>query len=234
MKKRFSKSVCQITLLVSIYKMSQDVESQVLANVEANFFAIQLDKSTDITGKAQLLAFNRSVCNGDIIEQFLFCKPLPETSKGQDILDVVNSYFNSHDLSWKSCISICMGGAPSMLGSLKGFVTLAKQKNPGIVFTHCFLHREALISKSVVPELQKLLDETIKMVNYVKNKPLQSRLFSALCSAMEAAHTQLLLHTEVRWLSGGPVLSRFYELREELIIFFTFEESRSGAIKLLS
>jgi hypothetical protein len=33
--------------------MSQDAESQVTANIkEANFFAIQLDESTDITGKA--------------------------------------------------------------------------------------------------------------------------------------------------------------------------------------
>jgi hypothetical protein len=43
-----------------------------------------------------------------------------------------------------------------MSGSLKGFVTLAKQKNPAIVFTHSFLHREALISKTVVPEVQNV------------------------------------------------------------------------------
>jgi hypothetical protein len=46
--------------------MSQDVDSQVIANIkEADFFTIWLDKSTDITGKAQLLAFSRFVCNGD-------------------------------------------------------------------------------------------------------------------------------------------------------------------------
>jgi hypothetical protein len=71
----------------------------VIANTnEADFFAIQLDKSTDITGKAQLLAFSRFVFNGDITEQFLFCKPLPEATKGQNILDAVDSYFSSHDL----------------------------------------------------------------------------------------------------------------------------------------
>jgi hypothetical protein len=69
-------------------------------------------------------------------------------------------------------------------GSLKGFVTLAKQNNPGIVFMYPFLHSEVLISKSVVPEIQKILDETIKMANHIKSRPLQSRLFSALCSVM--------------------------------------------------
>jgi hypothetical protein len=95
--------------------MSQDIESHVIVDSkEADYFAFQLDESTDITGKAHLLAFSRFVCNGDIIEQFLFCKPLPELTKGQDLLDVVNSYFSPQDLSWKSCISICTDGAPSM------------------------------------------------------------------------------------------------------------------------
>jgi hypothetical protein len=84
---------------------------------------------------------------------------------------------------------------------VQGFIALAKQKNPGIAFAHCFLYRETLISKSVVPDIQKALDETIKMVNYIKSRLLQSRLFLELYSAMEAAHTQLLLHMEVRWLS---------------------------------
>jgi hypothetical protein len=58
-------------------------------------------------------------------------------------------------------------------------------KEPWAWFTHCFLHREALISKSVVPEVQKVLDKMIKMINYIKSRLLQSRLFSALCSAMK-------------------------------------------------
>jgi hypothetical protein len=122
-------------------------------------------------------------------------------------------------------------------GCLKGFITLGRQKNPGIVFTHCFLHREALISKSVIPEVLKLLNKTNKMVNYTKSRPLQLRWFLSLCSAMEAAYTQLLQHAELRWLSRG-----FYELTEELKIcsclkslsWLTCLVMRPGAIKLLS
>jgi hypothetical protein len=63
------------------------------------------------------------------------------------------------------------------------------------------------------------------MVNYINSRPIEPRLFSALFSAMEAAHTQLLLHTEVRWLSRGRVLSTFCELREGLINLFMSKES---------
>jgi hypothetical protein len=95
---KYEKEILKI--LMSDNTISQHTESQVIASIkEASFSAIQLDKSTDITGKVQLLAFSRFICNGDITEQFLFCKPLQETKKCQHILDVVDSYFISHDLS---------------------------------------------------------------------------------------------------------------------------------------
>jgi hypothetical protein len=47
--------------------MYQDVESQKIANFkEDDVFAIQFDEATDITGRAQLIAFSRFVFNGDI------------------------------------------------------------------------------------------------------------------------------------------------------------------------
>ena len=61
------------------------------------------------------------------------------------------------------------------------------------------------------------------MVNYVRQRPLKSRLFAKLCKSMESAHVSLILHTEVRWLSRGNILSRIYELREELLILFIQE-----------
>ena len=66
-------------------------------------------------------------------------------------------------------------------------------------------------------ELAEVLDQSVQVVNYIKSRPLKSRLFSQLCAEMGADHQSLLLHTEVRWLSRGKVLSRLYELREEVL-----------------
>jgi hypothetical protein len=52
-----------------------------IANIkEDDDIAIQFDEATDITGKAQLIAFSKFVFNGDITEISLICRPLPETA----------------------------------------------------------------------------------------------------------------------------------------------------------
>lgn len=214
------------TISRRIEDMSKDVEDQVIEKLKTvDFFALQLDESTDITGKPQVLTFVRFICENELIEQFLFCKDLPGNTTGLDIFQLVNDYFSSASLSWQSCLSVCTDGCPAMVGRLTGFLALVKKESPDIIFTHCFLHREALVAKSLVPELNDVLQTVIKIVNFIKSRPLKSRLFDNLCSAMDAEHTQLLLHTEVRWLSRGRVLQRFYELRDELLIFLTCEES---------
>jgi hypothetical protein len=64
-----------------------------------------------------------------------------------------------------------------------------------------------------------VLSEVVKIVNYIKANALNSRLFAVLCDEMGADHKKLLLHAEVRWLSRGKVLSRVFELRNELVEF---------------
>lgn len=64
-----------------------------------------------------------------------------------------------------------------------------------------------------------MLDEAIKTVNFIKSRPLQSRLFGLLRAEMGSEHRQLS-HTEVRRLSPGKVLTRLYELRDEVRVFF--------------
>ena len=106
-----------------------------------------------------------------------------------------------------------------MVGQNKGFVSRAKKRNQKVVFRHCFLHREPLISKTLPADLIPFLNNVVIMVNFVKMRSVKSRLFALLCEEMGAEYATLLLHTEVRWLSRGKVLARVYELRKELRVF---------------
>jgi hypothetical protein len=70
--------------------------------------ALQAVESTDVTNKAQLLAFVGFQNEGEIMAIFCCCKELPETTKGQDIFNILSSYLKSCGLSWNQCVGICM------------------------------------------------------------------------------------------------------------------------------
>ncbi|XP_060868637.1 SCAN domain-containing protein 3-like [Metopolophium dirhodum] len=121
------------TISRRIIHISEDIEEQVIEVIKSGeLFALQVDESTDIK--------------------------LSGTTTGRDVFDVINKYFKNYGISWTSCVSICTDGAPSMTGSIKGFITIAENQNPNINTTHCFLHREALVAKSIVNELKIVLD----------------------------------------------------------------------------
>ncbi|VVC42107.1 Hypothetical protein CINCED_3A010039 [Cinara cedri] len=65
------------------------------------------------------------------------------------------------------------------------------------------IHREALAVKGLDECLKNTLNGAVKIVNFIKAKPKNSRLFGVLCNKMGSEHKQLLLHCEVRWLSIG-------------------------------
>jgi hypothetical protein len=79
--------------------------------------------------------------------------------------------------------------------------------------------REALAAKGMPDSLKDILDPTVNFF-FVKARPLNSRVFSALCNDMGSDHVTLLQHTKVRWLSRGKVLTRFLKLRDELKVLY--------------
>ncbi len=95
---------------------------------------------------------------------------------------------------------------------------------PMVTAVHCSIHREALATKTMPADLKMVLDEAMRTVNFTKSRPLHSRLFAILCAETGSDRHQLLLHTEVCWLSRGKVLTRLFKLHDEIRTFFV--ESR--------
>ncbi|CAH0563098.1 unnamed protein product [Brassicogethes aeneus] len=96
-----------------------------------------------------------------------------------------------------------------------GFIIRLKQVMPNACWMHCFLHRQALASKTLPQEYNEVLNINIKIVNCIKGKALQTRLFLIICEDMGSLHQNLLYHTEVRWLLKG----KDFEVRAELLVY---------------
>ena len=107
-----------------------------------------------------------------------------------------------------------------MLGHSSGFYAHVKKVSPICTFMYCMIHREALASKTLGPDLKEVLRQVIILINTVKSSALNTRLFRLFCEQMDADHSNLLYHTEVQWLSKGNLFKRVFTLRNELRDFF--------------
>ena len=147
------------------------------------------------------------------------CVSLLGTCTDEDIFLAVDTRLNNDGLSWKQCISICTDEAGPMAGKHKDFLARVLQVVPLINFTHCIIHRKNLASKTLDPDLKSVLDAAIKIVIFIKSRPLQTQPFTTLCDEMGSHHKSFLLHSKVRWLSRGKVLTHLCKLRDEVYLF---------------
>ncbi|XP_066978978.1 SCAN domain-containing protein 3-like [Macrobrachium rosenbergii] len=212
------------TIKRRIHELSNDIKDQLISQVKnSGIFAIQVGETTDVASDAQLMVYIRYKGEKEIEEDLLMCSPLETTTKGVDVFRKVDAFFNEPDvqLDWKSCIGVTTDGAPSMLGVNSGFLAYVKKENPSVLATHCIIHRQALAVKSLQPDLEEVMCDVLKMVNYIKSGALNSRLFSSLCGEIDSGHHCLLYYAPTRWLSRGNVLNKYFSSKLRLKCFWT-------------
>ena len=187
------------TISKRISELAEFCEEELIRRVKlSQTFSLQMDESTDVAGLAILLVFIRYIHDCNVKEDLLLCKPLKTHTTGECIFELIDSFFEEHNISWKDCSSVCTDGEAAMTGIYSGVVSRMKCKNPKIESIHCFLHRHVLAIKGMPSALKEVIDDVTKMVNYIKARPLNSRLFCLLCDDMGSAHRALLLHTEIQ------------------------------------
>ncbi|KAK2848579.1 hypothetical protein Q5P01_008413 [Channa striata] len=74
-------------------------------------------------------------------------------------------------------------------------------------------HQEALCAKTV--QLGDVMNTVVKTVNIIRATGLYHREFQAFLSDVDAEY-DVLYYSDVRWLSRGSLLQRFYSLRSEI------------------
>ena len=106
-----------------------------------------------------------------MLEDLLCALSLPTNTTGAELFKSLNGYI-SGKLKWSFCVGICTDGAAAMTGRLSGLISRIKEVDPESEFTHCIIHREMLARRKMCPELNSVLTDVVKVVNYIKHTPL--------------------------------------------------------------
>ena len=124
---------------------------------------------------------------------------------------------------------MCTDGIAALTGYTAGFhARVRSASDTPVTFTHCMIHREALVAKKISPDLNAVVQDAGKVINLTKSRALDTRIFANLCDEMESEFTTLLLHCEIRRLSKGKALKRLLMLKNKVVIFLT--EKNSGLV----
>ncbi|XP_033231619.1 general transcription factor II-I repeat domain-containing protein 2-like [Belonocnema kinseyi] len=107
----------------------------------------------------------------------------------------------------------------SMTGKITGFTgqCLRDPDFPRFLSFHCIIHQEVLCEKTL--NIKTVFEVVEKVINSFRARALQHRLFKLLLENASAEFADLLLLNEVRWLSAGEVVIRFFNLLPEILAF---------------
>src|SRR5258705_6675679 len=116
---------------------------------------------------------------------------------------------------------ITTDGAPALVGSNNGLIAKMKQDmeianidSSSLITCHCIIHQENLCAKSLC--LTNVMSVVVTAINFIKGRALNNRQFRELLEESEAEHEDLVYYCEVRWLSRGRMLQRFFKLISEV------------------
>ncbi|GFU34243.1 SCAN domain-containing protein 3 [Nephila pilipes] len=141
-----------------IHDMSSDILGALIKKLlSAEKFALQIDETTDIKNKAQLIAIVRFVDEDFIKEHYLFCKEVPERTTGEEIFRVKDDFFKICNIQWSNCIAVCTDGAAAMTGRKKVYSNYFS--NESICKLNDFSISVYLIPSSSTAEWLRNIDE---------------------------------------------------------------------------
>ncbi|XP_071053685.1 general transcription factor II-I repeat domain-containing protein 2-like [Onthophagus taurus] len=199
--------------------LATDIKSSLLELLEkAPCYAIALDESCDVVDDEQISIFVRffDVENKIFREELLAILPLKGNTRGEDLFKAIDKFINNSNIRYDKIVSLSTDGAPAMIGKEKGVVKKIRDKNPSLISYQCIIHQTALCGK-LSATLKEVMDSLVQLINFMRShSSLQHRKFKKFLSECDAVYSDLLQHNNVRWLTKGQVVERFWLIKDLL------------------
>ena len=135
-------------------------------------------------------------------------------------------------------VSATTDSAPAMIGSHKGAIAVLQNHvallgfSNTIIKLQCIIHQEVLASKVTHLDMTGVMSTVVKIINFILARGLNHRQFKSLPEEMDAQYQDVVYFCEVRWLSRGAMLQRFYDLRNEIMTFLKQKNASFGINEL--
>ncbi|XP_073537619.1 protein FAM200C-like [Phyllobates terribilis] len=201
--------------------MANQIEATQVKDINAApFFFLALDESTDESHLSQFSVIARYACGDTLREESLAVLPMKGTTRGEDLFKFFPELAKEKNLPMDKLISVCTDSAPCMVGKNRGFVALlCEHKKRPILSFHCILHQEVLCAQMCGELVGEVMLLVTQVVNFIVARALNDRQFKTLLDEVGNNYPGLLLHSNVRWLSRGKVLSHFAACLSEIRTF---------------
>lgn len=221
-----SISLSRNTMTRRTEDLGKDVNRQLmLACKQFECFSLAMDESTDTSDAAQVLLFIRGVSiDFQITEELAGVHSMETSVTGVEIFSKVKETILGLGLDFTKLKGITTDGGKNMSGTKTGVVgnvckAVEDASGERPIILHCIIHQQALCGKNL--EISEVMTVVVKTVNYIRSSSQKHRQFKAFLSEIDSNYPDVPYHCEVRWLSRGKVLQRFFELREPIDIFMT-------------
>ncbi|XP_060845950.1 general transcription factor II-I repeat domain-containing protein 2-like [Rhopalosiphum padi] len=193
-------------------------------------YAIAIDESCDIVDSEQMSIFVRFLDAESKVfrDELLALLPLKCKTRGEDLFKTFDDFMTKSNISYDKIVSISTDGAPAMIGKEKGFVKRIKDKNAEILSYQCIIYQTSLCGK-LSTTLKEVMDIMIKLINFLRSRSaLQHRQFKDFLFECDSVYSDLIQHNNIRWLSKGKVIERFWSIKEEVITFLVNLDSQES------
>ncbi|XP_061065121.1 general transcription factor II-I repeat domain-containing protein 2 isoform X2 [Eubalaena glacialis] len=189
-------------------------------------YSIAIDEITDINNTTQLAIFIRGVDeNFDVSEELLDTVPMTGTKSGNEIFLRVEKSLKKFNIDWSKLVSVASTGTPAMVDANNGLVAKLKSKvamackGSDLKSVCCIIHPESLCAQKL--KMDHIMSVVVNAVNWICSRGLNHSEFTTLLYELDSQYGSLLYYTEIKWLSRGLVLKRFFESLEEIDSFMS-------------
>ncbi|XP_029638004.1 general transcription factor II-I repeat domain-containing protein 2-like [Octopus sinensis] len=206
--------------------------------LQFKYFSLTIDESTDVSNIAQRVGvFVRRIDEDlNITEEMLGLRGMKDTTTGEGIFQELKMLMARFNLHFKNFHDLSTDGVPVMIGSKAGLVSKISSElasmnidTKDLSIFYCIIHQENLCAKSL--KFEYIMSKIVLSIIFIKSRALNHRQFKEFLEDIEAEYGDLAYYCEVRWLSKGKMLKRFYDLRSEI---FTFLEMKGKSMSELS